>query len=403
MRKNIAANLAGRFVSSASRAILLPAYVHVLGVESYGLVGVYVTLRNLIAILDFGISASFIRDVARLSGLPDARLRRRELLQTLEIVYWAIAVVAGLLVMIAAPAIARHWLHAEHLSADDVVRALRLMGIATCAAFPLSFYQGGLYGLQRQGLANALSVGLGLLQDAGALVAILMIPSIHAFMGWHVVSTAIAVAATALVLRRLIPAAAGARRFSMEVFRGSLHFGGRWFGHVVGSAVVTQSDKVLVTRFVPLEQFGYYTIAQSLAMFVMTLVGPVQTAVFPRLSQLAASGDRAAEHEYDRAMQYVALLVFPVAAVLIGFAPGILLAWTRKPDIAAHSAGLLRIFAVGACFSAVAAMLTTIQGAHAYFRAMLTASLLAAAVAFPLLYAAVRLRGVTGAALTWPP
>src|SRR5712691_1626388 len=110
MRRNIAANLAGRLVTSGLRAALLPLYLHILDVETYGLVSVYTALRTLVAILDFGIAAAFIRDLSRLPASAGAARSRRELLQTLEIIYWGIAVVAGLVVVVGAPFVAQHWL-----------------------------------------------------------------------------------------------------------------------------------------------------------------------------------------------------------------------------------------------------------------------------------------------------
>jgi O-antigen/teichoic acid export membrane protein len=402
MRRNIAANLAGRLVTSGLRAALLPLYLHILDVETYGLVSVYTALRTLLAILDFGIGAAFIRDLARLSASSDAARRRRELFQTLEIIYWTMAVVAGLVVVVIAPFLAQNWLHAQHFSPPDLERALRLMGIAIAVAFPLAFYHGGIIGLQRQGLANVLSVGLGAFQDVGALLVITATPTIYAFMSWHICGSLIAVTVTAVVLRRLIPAVDGARRFSTEACAGSLRFGVGWLGHSAGSAIVAQSDKILVTRFVPLEQFGYYAIAQSAAMFLMTLVSPVQIAAFPRISQLVGVADRAAvKHEYERATQYMAFLLFPVAAVLIAFAPEVLLVWTRKVDVAVHATTLLRIFIIGACCGGVAAMVTTVQGAYASFRAILTTSLISALLAFPVVYVALKECGMSGAAVVW--
>jgi O-antigen/teichoic acid export membrane protein len=276
------------------------------------------------------------------------------------------------------------------------------MGIAIAVAFPLAFYHGGIIGLQKQGLANVLAVGFGALQDVGALLVIMATPTIYAFMSWHICGSLIAVTASAVVLRRLIPAVAGARRFSTEACAGSLRFGVGWLGHSAGSAIVAQSDKILVTKFVPLEQFGYYAIAQTAAMFLMTLGGSIQVAAFPRISQLVGVADRAGvKHEYERATQYMALLLFPAAAVLIAFAPEFLLVWTRKVDVAVHATALLRIFVIGACCGGLATMVTTLQGAYASFRAILTTSLISAALAFPLVYVALKEWGVLGAAVVW--
>lgn len=403
LRRNVVANLLGRLSSSALRILLLPLYLRLLGVEGWGLVAFYVTLRSFSWLLDFGISAAFIREIARLAAVPGSAQEQRNLFKTLEVIYWSLSLVMGLALMAGAPFIAHRWLRPAHLSYNTVEYAVRLMAAAMCVQFPLAFYQGGLVGLQRQTATNTINVAAGAFQDVGALLILWWISStVVAFIAWHILSSLVWIAATAIVLRRSLPRAPSPGVFALSSLGTSWRFAAGWTGNAFGGALLTQADKLIVVRFLSLQQFGYYAIAQSVAGFLMTLGSPVQVAAFPRFSQLAAVGDeQMLAEEYKRATQFAALLLFPSAALLITFSREILALWTRRPDVANNGAQLLFFFAIGACLSALATLPGSLQLAYGWFRLILTASFTVGLIALPITALAVTHFGAAGAAVVW--
>jgi len=92
IRSNIIANYAGSFWTALMSLIFVPLYVHFMGIESYGLVGVFASLLAIFGLLDMGLSATMTREMARLSALPDSAQHARDLTRTLEILYWGVAV-----------------------------------------------------------------------------------------------------------------------------------------------------------------------------------------------------------------------------------------------------------------------------------------------------------------------
>ncbi|MEN8215665.1 MAG: hypothetical protein ABFS56_04680 [Pseudomonadota bacterium] len=87
----------------------------------------------------------------------------RDLVRTLEIIYWAIAILICVTVISLAPFIADYWIKAENLSVDTVQQSVVLLGIAIAFRWPLGFYSGGLIGLQRQVLYISQRSGNGTL------------------------------------------------------------------------------------------------------------------------------------------------------------------------------------------------------------------------------------------------
>ena len=72
MKKNIAANYVGRAWGFISVYLFVPLYLKFLGIEAYGLVGFYSTLLGVLAFADIGSTATFKREIARLSARKDA-------------------------------------------------------------------------------------------------------------------------------------------------------------------------------------------------------------------------------------------------------------------------------------------------------------------------------------------
>ena len=58
-------------------------------------------------------------------------------------------------------------------------------------------------------------------------------------------------------------------------------------GTSIALLLLTQLDKVILSRALTLEMFGYYMLATSVAANLLRLVVPVQQAIFPRFSTLA--------------------------------------------------------------------------------------------------------------------
>ena len=74
-----------------------------MGIEAYGLVGFYMALSSVIGILDLGIGSTMNRELARLAAKDGFAGEQRDVVRTLEIIYWGVAVIAGGAVFLLAP------------------------------------------------------------------------------------------------------------------------------------------------------------------------------------------------------------------------------------------------------------------------------------------------------------
>jgi O-antigen/teichoic acid export membrane protein len=151
---NIVSNFLGRAWSLLMGVAFVPLYLRLLGVEGYGLVGLFAALQAMLVLADFGLSLTIARNLAQ----TDDRLTQGRFLRTYEVVYWVIAAVLGVLMILGARVIAETWIRTERVSVETVETAIRFMGLALSAQMPSMLYLGGLNGLQRQVTSNLIQV-----------------------------------------------------------------------------------------------------------------------------------------------------------------------------------------------------------------------------------------------------
>ncbi len=402
-RGNLVANYLGKGWAALVSLAFIPVYLRYLGVEAYGLVGVQASLVALLSLLDFGLSSAVTREFAALQVQTGASAKQRDLLRTLEPVYWGMGVLAGAIVALLATPIARHWVNPGTLSTQSVTQAILLIGLTIAAQWPIALYNGGLNGLERQVPQNALAATVATVRALGAVAVLAWVaPTIQAFFVWQALCSAAHALAAAFLLWRYLPRGAAPAQFRSALLRRLLPMALGMAGIAASSAVLTQLDKVILSRLLPLEQFGYYTLAATAAGVLFHLVMPVFTAAFPRLSRLAAQQDRAGlRSAYSQATQVMAATVLPVAATLVCFAGIILRLWTGDQAIAAAAALPLALLAAGNAINALVNPPFALRLATGSLRPVVILNIVATLLMAPLAWILVDRFGMAGGASAW--
>jgi O-antigen/teichoic acid export membrane protein len=368
LRWDLVANFAGTGWYGLIQLVCIPFYVEFLGVQGYGLIAFYLVLQAMVQVLDFGVTPTVNREMARYSSLPDRASEACDLVRTLEVLYWLVGIAIGLTIFFGAQFIASHWIKGGTTPTADVRQAVRLMSVVTFLQWPVSFYQAGLIGLQRQVLANALKVGSSTLNGVGA-VAILWLVSakINVFFLFQIAASAIQVLLLAIFLWRKMPRSPRRPRFDFRLLRSISRFVAGMSGITISATVLTQLDKILLSKMLSLEMFGYYVLAGTFGRVLLNLISPVFNTIFPRFSALAAVSDEPAmRYLYRRCTQLMTVLLVPVATVLAFFPYEILLLWTKNAAIAYNAAPIARLLAVATALNGLMVLPYTLQLAYGW-------------------------------------
>lgn len=405
LERNTFANLSGAAWSAAVGLLCVPLYIKLMGAEAFGLVGLFVTLQSIFVVFDLGIGATLNRELARLAA-DDADARtQRDLVFTLQALYWLVALLAGAIVFALAPTLALHWVRPRALSSETVTACVRMMGLAMSLQFPFAFYQSGLFGLQRQALYNALAGALATLRAAGTLLALWLVgPTPETFFGAQVAACAAGTGAAAFMLWRCLPARVEGAScgFRFEVIRRVWRFGAAYAANSVANMGLYQGDKIILSTLLPLEMFGYYTLAQTLTGGMYSVIISVGGAVFPQLAGLVARGrDAELSEAYHRGSQLMSVLLAPLAVVAALFSREVLFMWTGDASVVESTHLVLTLLVCGMLLHGLVQAPYYLQMAHGWWRIILRTNLLLLVCVVPLNILMAGSYGGPGAATVW--
>lgn len=352
---DLLANFLGTAWGALLQIALVPLYIRYLGIEGFGLIGFYAVLQGSMQILDLGLSPTMNREMARYSARASSSSDARDLARTVEVGYWAIGVVVGACLVFSARPIATAWVSTGVLAVEDVERAIPAMGMLLACQWPLTLYNGGLMGLQRQAQLNALKIAFATLNAVGSVVILLFwAPTIQAFFTWQVIVVGAQVAVTAVTFWHYlaVPAPSRTPRLRVSLLRQVWRFAAGVTGISLMALLLAQLDRLLLSRLLPLEEFGYYSLAVMIGSSLLVVISPIFNSLYPRFSVHAARGDIVALSDiYHFGAQLIAALLLPVSAVLALFSREALLLWTGIPAAVEHASFLVTLIVAGTAFN----------------------------------------------------
>lgn len=398
---NVLAGLAGSAWSAVIALAVVPFYVRYLGVEAYGLVGFFATLQVVLQLLDAGLATTINREVARYSSAGE-HAQGRIVLHTVAVIYWGLAALIGLIVVAVAPAIASHWLGSSTMDSTLLTRAVMLMGLVIACRWPIALYQGALMGAQRLAVASAAQILMVTIGHAGAVVLLALWSStIEVFFVWH----AGAALVHAFVVRWAAWHALGKYRgepFEKDVLRRIWRFSAGMSGTAVAAILLTQMDKVLLSRMLDLESFGRYTLAAVVATGLYVLISPVFNVIYPKFSALVSRGDTTALAQlYRTGTRLFCSVLFPLGLAIALFAEDLLAVWTGDAQLATAAGPLVALLVLGTTLHGVMHFPYALQLAHGLVRLPLLIATVLATAMVPLIIYLTSSHGASGGAAAW--
>jgi O-antigen/teichoic acid export membrane protein len=382
----------------------IPLYIRFLGIEAYGLIGFYLMLQAMLQVLDLGLSPTINREMARYSVQPEKADEARDLVRTLEVGYWSIGIVIGIALVIASPWIATHWIKASTIPVRSVRQAVALMGVVAAFQWPVSFYQGGLLGIRKQVLFNVLRIITTTVSNGGAaLVLWLTSRTIQAFFLWLVVANALMLVFWTIFLWKSLPSATRAPRFNFSLLRNCAQFAVGMTGITAVALILTQSDKIIVSRVLSLKVFGYYSVGGIFGGGLSLIMTSMFNTTYPRFSALVAQGDELALAQlYHRATQLLAVLILPLATILALFSTQILHLWTRNSEVAHNAGPIAALLVIGSALNGLMFLPYALQLAYGWTSIGLRITGCLTIIFVPATWFMAMTYGAIGAASMWP-
>lgn len=409
LKRNIIASYATQIYVTLVGILILPLYLKYMGAEAYGLVGFFTMLQAWFNLLDMGLTPTVARETARFRGGATDALSYRRLLRALQLIFFAVALLGGGAMFVFSGLIADSWLNVQTLPLTQVQVALQLMAVGVALRWMSGLYRGCISGSERLVWLGGYNVFVATLRFVGVLPVLIWVGhSPTVFFTYQLLVAVVELTGLAAKAYGLFPAVPPGKslgwspaslfapvkpvlKFSLSIaFTSSV-----W-------VLVTQTDKLVLSKLLPLADYGYFTLAVLAASGVMVISGPISSALLPRMARLQAEGDEVGLISlYRNATQLVAVISIPASFVLFFYAEQVLWVWTGDSIAAANAAPVLRLYAVGNGFLAMAAFPYYLQFAKGDLKLHLQGSALFAVLLIPSLVWATQRHGIIGAGWAW--
>lgn len=402
VKKNIIANAAGQAWTSAVGFLLVPIYIHFMGMEAYGLLGFLISFQAVVGTLELGLSTTANREVARCAAQPEST-EIRSIVQTLLCIYIGVGIAIALAVGLAADWMAVDWVRSAGLSTHTVALCIAIFGLILGLRWPVALYTGVLRGMQKQVLVNAIAVSVLTARGIGTVILLAFVaPSLVMLLWWHLIVALVEVAAFSYAAIKPLPRRVDAPFFSTAALRACWTFSWRVGAISIFAVALKQADKMLMTRLLPLDQVGYYMVASQAVLAVSVVVGPILVAVYPRLASLHfAADEQSLAKLYHHSSQLVSFVAAPLAAFIMFFSFDLLAVWTQSDAAALNAHLALSILAFAALFNAPMQISYILQLATGKEWIALVNNAVALLCFTPLIYVLVSRWGMVGGACAW--
>lgn len=401
--RNVVANIIGQAIRAVTGILFVPVYVKYIGVESYGLIGIFAVLQAWLVLLDFGLKPALSREMARFTGGAHSVEWIWNLLRTIEVISVSISVAVVVGTTLAAPWFATHWVTETTLPSSTVTQAFVLMGAVTALRFVENVYTSCLVGLQRQVLETVVSSTSAIVRGVGAIAVLAWYsPSIEAFFIWQCLTSVATVLALVVTVYLLLPRPPQRPRFERATLNGVRTFAAGILVLTFQSLVITNLDKVLLSKLLALKDFGNYALVGVVANALGMLTQPIAAALMPRLTEVATRKDEVElARIYQLGCQSVAVLSGAAAAVLMAFSDRVLLLWTKNPEIAGPLSPLLMLMVLGGLLNSLGYVPYHLQLADGWTSLAMKYNFGLIALLVPSLALLVPRYGALGAAGVW--
>lgn len=403
-RKNILANYAGQGWSALMGLVFIPAYIKLLGMEAYGLIGLFAVLQAWMTLLDMGMSTTLNRETASFNEKDKSSAQRLlNILRSFEWICFLLSIAIVLIIWLLSSKISTLWLKVESVPLQTITDSIKVMGFIVAARLWEELYKGIIRGLQHQIWLNTVQATFATLRWGGALMVLcISTPTLEYFFKWQLFISIVGLFTFAYKSYSLLPYSFNTGKFCIHSIREIKNFAGGMALITLLSLLLTQIDKLLLSGILPLREFGYYSLASVVAASLMQLILPMNAAVYPKFTELVSTNNKEQlTRAYHYSCQLLSSIIIPTALILSVFAKQVLLLWSGDTELIIYVAPILSIMVIGTLLNGFMNIPYMLQLAYGWTSLTVIINSIATIIIVPLILFLVPRFGAIGAAWIW--
>lgn len=364
MKGAVILNYIAQFYSAFSLLFVVPVYIKLMGSEAYGLVAFFIMLQAWLQVLEAGMSGSITRVVA-ISKDNEASFKAAQLI-CMKII--GIFFIISLSIIILGNNL-RGWISEDWFktSIDSSIISICLLSMF----FSLSFkyfsgpFRSILVGLERHVEISIVTIIVLTLKYPLSIFFISRFSSnIEDFFMYQVAVCIIELFlffVIALIFSKVnkVVINQNEQKLPSEELSFSSFFKFSFQLSILSIAwvVVTQVDKLILSKYMQLENYGFYSLAVSLSGAILVFAAPLNQILMPRLTSLFNQNNESDFYKvYFLAFSFLCILSISLGLFLYFFGWEVVYLWTGEVEFASFANTYLGFLALGNSISVLMSM-----------------------------------------------
>lgn len=399
LTRNTILNLLGQAAPLLVAIVAIPVLIPRIGTERFGLLVLAWVVLGYFSLFDLGLGRSLTQVVAdRLGRGLDEEVP--SLARTGLFMMAGVGVAGGALLFLLSPVLTRQVLNVPVALQQETLLAFRLLALGVPFVVLTAGHRGLLEAVQWFGWVNAVRVPQGVLTYLAPITVLPFSRSLVAMVASLVVVRVVSWVAYATLSLRAFPRLRERTALGRTQARALLALGSWITVSNLVSPLMVYLDRFLIGAVLTAAAVAYYATPFEVVTRLWIIPGAVVAVFFPAFATSFRADPARAGVLFGEAARGILLCLFPLAFVLMAFAPEGLALWVG-PEFAVPGAPVARWLLVGILVNSVA------QVPFAFIQAVgrpdLTAKLhlLEAPIYFGLLWWLLQTHGITGAAVAW--
>jgi len=404
MRVHVALNFLANLGAALFGIFITPFVLRRWGPEAYGLLATGLLMQTLFGLLEIGFSYGMVKMLAEANFKSDLRPGARIVFSSVEKCYLIISLALVILFYFVFNSKLGVRLFEGAAQVSGGLNTLQLFGPMIAGQTLVMLYRNALLGLGAQGAAAGSLFGTTLLRLLGAWVVfdnpqggidrycLVLVGSLglEAFLMWLLLRQ------TWLGNRLILPFRWGNIKVVLGFSLGLSIF-------AVSQAMLTQLDRLLLTQLLPLRDFGYFSLALTIANGLVLFHSPISNAAYPVLVRIFSTGGIGREFllSFQYFSRWISALTTGVFLFVFVFSNQLVQVWL-SPNFDYHALTLvIRFMMVGIYLNALVQIPLFTQFCQGITRFAIACNISLMALVIPLTLWAVPEYGLVAVGWIW--
>lgn len=403
--RNIVSNIFTKVFTSFIALIFVPIYVSIIGLDYFGIIAIFTLISSIFGIFDLGISNSLNRLIAVNIDNTNSYSKLINQTKALEILYWLIGLILALIGIALSRFISEQLAISNTFPPERMRYVIAIFAILFFIQWPTNFYSAGLYGLQKHSLLNFSNIGMLLLRNLLGLVYLKFYDnSIEGFLIWQCIGYFVWTLTLFIIFHKVFPTNYVKFKFSFDLIKDLIPFAKGLFFISIFSVLITQFDKIILAKLLPIEQLGIYGISAIAASTVQYYAIGFYTAMFPKFSSLSSSnqnGDNQLKTLFNEVTMICAILTYTTMSIYVVYSFELIFLWTNNMEIVKASQNIIIVLTIATAFHSQSSLFLALQLSKKQTLIPIVKNIMILTILIPISIFFVKNYGVIGAAIAW--